>query len=211
MRPFSKTYTVAGASTTGFASNVTGASWTLTATSAGDGLAHQVTIHNDAAVDHSAKTATLVGTDSDGKAQTVTINLPGISATVTTTTYWLTLTSVTPSASIGADTMDIGWTQTARGQTIPVDRCSPYATYMAVDITGTINFTIEETLTNVLALTNPNVDAFWTASTSFSGKTADTVGSIIAQAAAWRFVVTTVTNGCVVTIYTNQADNHSGI
>ena len=59
-------YTPEDNNLTGFASNVTGATWTLTATSSGDGLAHQVTIRNDTANDHSGKTATLVGTDPEG-------------------------------------------------------------------------------------------------------------------------------------------------
>ena len=102
-------YSSAAASTIGFASNVTGASWALTATDCGDSLAHKVTINNDAATDHSGKTATLVGTGANGEAVTETLALPAGTATVTSTNYFKTLTSVTPSATIGADTMDIGW------------------------------------------------------------------------------------------------------
>lgn len=97
------------ASLTGFASNVTGASWALTATSVGDSLAHLVTVRNDSATDHSGKTIALVGTDANGRPQTETLTGPGTSATVTSAKYWLTLTSATPSATIGADTFDIGW------------------------------------------------------------------------------------------------------
>jgi hypothetical protein len=67
---FQKTFTPADASLTAFASNVTGASFTLTANSSGDSLAHQVSIRNDSATDHSGKTVTLVGTDADGRSQT---------------------------------------------------------------------------------------------------------------------------------------------
>jgi len=97
------------ANTTGFASNVTAASWTLAANNSGDSLAHLVTVHNDSITDHSAKTIALVGTGPNGQPQTETIAAPGISATVTSTKYFLTLTSATPSATIGADTFDIGW------------------------------------------------------------------------------------------------------
>ena len=98
-----------GASLLGMASNATGATWALTATSAADNLAHLITIRNDSATNHSAKTAILTGTDANGVAQTETLNLPAGSATVTSTKYFLTLTSVVPSATIGTDTMDIGW------------------------------------------------------------------------------------------------------
>lgn len=99
----------AAASVTGLLSNATGATWTLTANNAGDGLAHKITIKGDAATDHSAKTAVIIGTDYTGATQNETVNLPNGTATVTTTGYFLTVTSVTPSATIGADTMDIGW------------------------------------------------------------------------------------------------------
>lgn len=97
------------ANTTGFASNVTGAAWTLTANNSGDSLAHLLTIHNDSATDHSAKTALITGTAPNGEPQTETLALPAGTATSTSTKYWLTVTSVVPSATIGADTMDIGW------------------------------------------------------------------------------------------------------
>lgn len=109
MEAFSLSGTSVALNATGFASNVTGATWTLSATNSGDSLAHKVTIHNDAATDHSAKTAILTGTDADGKVLTETLNLPAGTATVTSTNFFLTLTSVVPSATIGADTMDIGW------------------------------------------------------------------------------------------------------
>lgn len=99
----------AAADLTGFKSNATGATWTLTATEAGDSLAHKVTIRNDSGTDHAAKTAVLTGTGPSGEAQTETLSLPAGSATVTSTKYYLTLATVVPSATIGTDTMDIGW------------------------------------------------------------------------------------------------------
>lgn len=94
---------------TGFASNVTGASFALSATTVSDGLAHLVTVKNDSATDHSGKTVALVGTDADGRPQTETLTGPAGTATVTSTKYFKSLTSVTPSATIGADTFDIGY------------------------------------------------------------------------------------------------------
>lgn len=101
--------TSAAASVTGLLSNATGGTWTLTANDAGDDLAHLVTIKGDAATDHSAKTAVITGTAANGAVQTETVNLPNGTATVTSTKHFLTVTSVVPSATIGADTMDIGW------------------------------------------------------------------------------------------------------
>ena len=85
MRPKTFTFSPVTTSATGFVSNATGATWTLTNTATTDGMGHQVTIHNDAATDHSAKTAVLVGTDVDGNAITETMNLPAGTATTTST------------------------------------------------------------------------------------------------------------------------------
>lgn len=92
-----------------FASNVTGASFTLTTTATTDGLAHKISVRNDSATDHSAKTLTFTGTDDNGQAISETINLPAANAVVQTTLFFKTIESpLVPSATIGADTMDIG-------------------------------------------------------------------------------------------------------
>jgi len=138
----------ADASLTGFASNVTGAAWTLTATAATDGYAHQVSIRNDSGTDHSGKTATLSGTDADGKAQTESVTLPTAGATVESTKYFKTLTSVTPSATINADTMDIGWVDEFVSQTIPLGWRNG-GIGLTVIVSGTINYTIENTNSDI--------------------------------------------------------------
>lgn len=112
----------AAASLTGFASNVTGATWTLSANDAGDSLAHKVTIRNDSVTDHTGKTITLTGTDADGRPLTETLAGPDTSATVTSAGYYLTLTSVTVSATIGADTFDIGYAAASISPTYWVPR-----------------------------------------------------------------------------------------
>lgn len=86
-----------------------GGGYALTANDAGDGLAHKITILGNAATNHSAKTFTITGTDAAGNAQTNAIAGPNGVATVTSTKYFKTVTSVTVSATTGADTFDIGW------------------------------------------------------------------------------------------------------
>lgn len=135
----------ANTSATRYASNATGATWTLTNTTPGDSLARIVSITNDAVTDHSAKTAILTGTDADGKAQTETINLPGPSGTVNSTKTFLTLTSVVPSATIGADTMDIGIGDIIDSQTIPLNRWSSSPAQVRVEVTGTLDIDIQLT------------------------------------------------------------------
>lgn len=145
---FTKVLEPADANLTGFASNVTGAAFTLTASNSGDSLAHQVSIRNDSATDHSGKTVLLVGTGPDGEALSETVTAPGTSATVESTSYFLTLTSATPSATIGADTFDIGWVDEFVTQTIPLDwRSGPGA--LRITVSGTINYDLENTLSDI--------------------------------------------------------------
>lgn len=102
-------YTSLAANLTGFAASVTGSTFTLTNTTIGDDLAHLVTIDNLTNNSHADKTITVVGTNAHGAPLTETITGPGPNQTVSTTHHFLTLTSVTPSSTIGADTFAIGW------------------------------------------------------------------------------------------------------
>lgn len=139
-----KTYTPAAASLTGFASNVTGATFTLTANDSGDDLAHRVSIRNDSATDHAGKTVTLVGTDYLGQPLTEVVTGPGTSATVESTGYFLTLTSATPSATIGADTFDIGWVDEFLTTPIAMNWRGG-ETALQITVTGTIGYDLELT------------------------------------------------------------------
>jgi len=148
MRPIQILMTPTAADLTGFASNVTGASFTLTANDSGDSLAHQVSIRNDTANSHAGKTIALVGTDADGRVLTETVTGPGVSATVESTGYFLTLTSATPSATIGADTFDIGWVDEFASQSIPLNwRGADIA--LNVTVGGTIDYTVQQTFDSI--------------------------------------------------------------
>jgi len=80
------------------------------ATGAADTLAHLITITQTSSTNHSAKTAIITGTDAAGNPQTETgLALPNGAVTVTSTKHFLTVTSIAISATIGADTMTVGW------------------------------------------------------------------------------------------------------
>lgn len=157
-----KTYAPADANLTGFASNVTGAAFTLTATTSGDSLAHQVSIRNDSATDHSGKTVTLVGTDHLGRALTEVVTGPAGSATVESSGYFLTLTSATPSATIGADTFDIGWVDEFVTPAIALDWRSGIGS-LEIVITGTINIDLDSSNSDIQNSTDA---ASWLVDTS---------------------------------------------
>ena len=173
--------TSAAASLTGLASNVTGATWTLSANDAGDSLAHKLTIRNDSVTDHSAKTAIVVGTGPNGEPQTKTYNLPGTSATITSADYWLSVSSVTPSATIGTDTMDIGWAADAvSAWYFPKTWPEHFSIGFGCVISGTPTYTVQHSYGDGAPFNHSVVAA----------KTANSDGSYSAPIAAIRLLFT---------------------
>lgn len=192
----------ANVSLTGFASNVTGASFTLTANSSGDGLAHQVSIRNDSATDHSGKTVTLVGTDPDGYALTEVVTAPGVSATVESAGYFLTLTSATPSATIGGDTFDIGWVDEVATKTVMINRHADTGALVQYDVTGTISVTAQVTTSRIRDIYAGQPSLAWiaTTSTGLVAATADAISFIEAGVYAARFLINSYTDTAEVQI-----------
>ena len=189
----------------GFASNVTGATFVLTANVVPDGLAHKISIRNDSVTNHSAKTMTLVGIDQDGFALTQVIAGPGASATVQSLGYFLMLTSVTPSATIGADTFDIGWVDEVASRIIPIDYMSVNPASIFVDVTGTINYTVQQTLDNVLTSAAAARAAQWTPDTTAESRTADSIGSMLAGSSAVRIIINSYSPNAELQFYVNQS------
>lgn len=103
-----------------------------------------------------ANTITIVGTDADGDAQTETINVPNTTTGFTTKAF-RSITSVTASAAF-LGTLSLGTanaTLSAYTPTWPVDVYSDY-TAVAVDVTGTINFTIQKCYEDIQRGETPN-------------------------------------------------------
>lgn len=148
----------AAASVTGLLSNATGATWTLTANDAGDtvavnngttvAMAHLITIKGDAATNHSAKTAVITGTGPEGEAQTETVNLPNGTATVTSTKYFRSVSTVVPSATIGADTMDIGWALGSVSPAFHPKIGSNFNMGFGCSISGSPTYTVQQSYDN---------------------------------------------------------------
>lgn len=202
-RPIYLTYTPAATDTDALGNNVTGASFTLTATSAGDNLAHIITILNNTATDHSGKTITIVGTDSGGNPQTETITGPGNAATVSTTKYFLTVSSVTPSATIGADTFDIGYTAVAVSQTIPINhRAYSFPLTNQVVVTGTVSYTIQQTCDSPYKdITNNSYDynnLTWFPDANLTAQAANKIAAVTYPIQAERLLINSVTTGATV-------------
>lgn len=197
MRPKTFSYTPAAASASGFASAVTGTGpFVITTTVAGDGLAHTVTLGS--AANLSAITFTITGTDADGKSQVVTITGPN-ATTVTTTQYFGSVTLVSASSTLAANTMNIGWSGVSVSPTIPMDwrATVPNVTVQCV-VTGTINYSSQYFIAEVWDSANPPAQGTWTTSATITGKTATFDGGYTAYLRALRLLVNSVTAGATI-------------
>lgn len=192
-------YSPVTAVTTGFATALTGAGpFTPTSTSCSDGLSHLVTLTS--AADLHAITVTLTGTDSSGNP--LTESLAGPAATTTTSTkHFLTLTAVAVSATLGANTMDVGYSANSVTPAIPLDRRSPAQAAMSVVATGTINFNIDRTLGDIFSYSAEALPWDNIADSLIANVATDLgIGS-----AATRLHIASVTNGATLTVYISQA------
>lgn len=86
---------------------VTGGTWTITTFTSTDGAAQTFRIFNQTATNHSAKTVTITGTDANGAAQSEVLAMPAGNGAAYSVKKYLTVTTLAPSASIGADTMKV--------------------------------------------------------------------------------------------------------
>lgn len=147
-RPFFKNYAPAAVDTDGLVDGGSGASLTLLASGAGDGLAHQLNFTSGANIsDH---TFLVTGTDENGTAQTETVTGPD-ATTVESTKYFLTVTSIVPNATLDADEVDIGWVDEFVTPTIPLDWRGSQKSVRVV-VTGTINYTAQQTFSKMAVL-----------------------------------------------------------
>lgn len=194
MKPITLSYTPLDDSTTYFATGLTGAGpfTTFTATTSTDGLAHKVSLTSAANI--SALTLTVVGTDADGHAQTEAITGPN-ATTVAGSKYFLSISSITASATLGANTMDVGMTDACVSPTIPLNwRANPFSVSLFVDISGTINYTVQHTFGNVYTTANP-AQGTWVAHSTIASKTADTDGNYAFPVMGTRLSVNSSTSG----------------
>lgn len=173
----------------------------VTGTVATMDYARQIVI--DSAGDDRSITFTVVGTDADGLAQTEVITGPN-ATTVESTGYFKTITSITASGA-AAGNVTIGTVDEAVSQTIPIDWASDSPCAIHADISGTINYTVQESYSAIHGDTSTVVQsAVWTAITAFSGKTADVAGTATAGATAIRFLVNSHSSAAEAQVYVSQ-------
>jgi hypothetical protein len=198
--PRGYTYTQDNISLTGFASAVTGASWPLTATTSGDGLAHKITIQNNSGNSKSGINIVIVGLDANGAVQTETLVGPGASATVTSAKYYSSLTSVTPASTWGADTANIGWAGSFTSAWINVNYLAENILTLVLGVTGTINFTVNQTFDKFDNPPTP-VTPRWLAIAA--SQTANGAWQTTGGATGVQIIVNSYSNGAALTVNAN--------
>ena len=180
MRTQYQSYTSAALNATGIASGVAwaGGGYVLAANGAADNCGHLITFTGIAATNHSAKTVTITGTDANGRPISEAIAGPNGAVAVTTTKYFNTVTSVTISATTGADKFNIGWTAASVGAELMLDALRDPVINIGIFCrvpSGSPTYAVEYTAD----ATPAGLDATsWLAHATITGKSATFAGSI---------------------------------
>jgi hypothetical protein len=160
-----------------------------------------VQIAIDSAGDVSAVNFTVTGLDENGKSQTETIT--GVTTTaVESTKYWSKITSIAADAAVASNVF-VGPVDESATKMYPIDWRSTEACNIHVDVTGTIDFTVQQTFANVLAGETP----VWTDITALAAKTADTTSTAAIGATAIRLKVNSYSSGAELQMYTSQVSS----
>lgn len=179
--------------------NSTGAATAPTTTATTDGLAHQVTLISPVQATLAGVTFTIVGTDADGAPKTETgLVGPASASTVTSTGYFKTVTGIQPSATMGALVVSVGIAAPSLSPTIALDWRSIVGAMHQVEVSGTINFTVQETVDKLYGAAADTLS--WGAlSSGLSSKTATTTAQGLLGGNGARILVNSVTNGATYT------------
>lgn len=184
---------IAQAQTTGGAGNLTlnGAlvsSGTYTHTSA-----QKIGIYS--AADLSAVTFTVSGEGYDGTSGLFSASLSEAvtgpnATTVETTSYFTKVTSVAASAAVGSS-VEVGPSDEAVSQPIPLNYRTDYNTGLTVVISGTINVDVQHTMSDIFNDSTPS----WIDHDSLAAITATADGNYAVPVSATRLLVNSASNG----------------
>lgn len=154
--------------------------------------------------DESGKTFTITGTDADGKAQTEIVTGPGAAATVVSTNYFKSISSITASGSLTGN-ISVGTPNATACAVSPTYCLDIYSkdTSIAVDAGGTINYDVQKCFERPTAGETPN----WVAG-GLTGKTADDNTAYTGPTGAVRLKINSYTNGAAISMSILQARSH---
>jgi hypothetical protein len=210
MKPTKLSYTPEDDDTDGIANDVTaleGVALTLASDGPGDGLAHLIIITPSGSI---SDDFVITGTDADGVVQTETLASNTTSA-VTSVKYYKTVTEVL-AATLGAETVDIGWTDDIVSPTFPLNwRQQDFHVSLGVDVSGTIDYTVQHTFDPLHPqehnVADPAPSTFkWWPHASLVTKTADTDGDYDFPVTATRLLINSLTAGATITFHIVQGN-----
>lgn len=204
MRQFSQTVNLDAASTTKVALAQTAlinANLTLTAAaSAIDSSGASRILLITTTEDDSSGNLIITGTDANNEAITETIAMPSSTTKVTTKAY-KTVTSINTTVAITANISigTVGTTLSAKYKVHSLEHRNRVPTTVAVEITGTINYTIQETFDNIYDGTITKGNAVMFSPTALASKTANTVASLDIGASGMQIVINSYNTGATLT------------
>ena len=202
MRPITKSFIPAALNATGYNSaGLTGAGpfTSFLVSGPGDGLGHQITLTSAGA---NTNTLRITGTDVDGNVNTEVITGPSTS-TVTSVNYYATLVSIAIVTGTIGTAITAGWNAVCNGPTVVLEWRSGAGAEVNAVVTGTINYSIQETAQPVYNTTPPAFGAAastltWTADTNFTGLTASKAAQLPVGMTAARLTIASLTGGATV-------------
>lgn len=164
-----------------------------------DGLGRIIVITDADTDTQSDVTFTIVGTDAQDNAISDVVTGPASAATVASAKYFKTVSSVTVSAAQGGtEKVDIGTrgtTLSAVSKVYPLNSRDSVAPMVSVNVTGTINFTVQQTYSNLLTTTDASGGIVWEDVTALASKTADTTAQLGIGCRGMRVVVNSYSTG----------------
>lgn len=153
----------------------------------------------------SGLTFNIYGTDeNDAYQEELSITGPN-NSTVASTKFFKTVTRISISGAAGAALIvgTRGTTLVASSRHYKLNHESQIAPSVAIDVTGTISVTVQECYDNLDAGDAPQ----WFNTTSFTSKSADTLGVISRGATGLRVLVNSYSSGAEVQVYVAET-NH---
>lgn len=184
--------------------NLTGAGPFAPAWSSSDGYAHQLIFTTT--TDESGSSATIVGTDADGHAQTESFGALPNNTTKESAKYFKTVSAITLSATVGSDTFDVGFVDEVVSPSIALNRNSGIGAKFFLDVTGTVNVDVQFTIADPALFADQEANKWVEPYTSLAAETADSTAVVAADPGyGWyRVQWNSYSTGGVVDLYASQ-------
>lgn len=170
--------------------------------------ARQVTITSGGGIE-SNKTFVVIGTNEAGAVVSESITGPGAGATVTTASYFRTVTSVTVSAET-AGTITVGMTNTAASPWVRFDDFAPSNISIQCDVSGSATYTVQSSLDdpNDPFSPTPMASMIWvnTSDTNVVAATTTQQSNFLFAPKFARVILTTTSTGSVAATFLQSSN-----